>query len=557
MPQIPRYEPGQVSQQPTQAPAVRNLPNSLVRAQGAQGQALAGVGSTLFDIGLNEQRKADDTQLIGAVRGLTDWEVNTVDKPGEGALSKQGKDALGLPDTVLPGFDTARGTIESGLNDRVKTRFRAIADGRRSDVERKIYSHVSKQSDLMLAAETEAAQVSSLNAIAANYKDPQRVAAESDLLGLMVESSLDRMGASAAVKKAKREELTAVVQGTLLDKMLSEREYPEALAFFEANKGSLGVKADEYAAKVNQARLALAETTETDRILATHGVGPSAYTAARDIKDPIVRERVESRLDQTQARIERDASIRERNVRQGVTAAIESAPIGAPLDKIITPATRAALATQPGAIKAAEDRITQRIKGQEVVTKPPVYDMLDRMSRDPARKQEFMTADLSKFDYDLAPGDRETFAKRQKDLSDPAKSAQFATESDQINNAYDVLGVSQSGKQGRTTRTQFDQQYQAEKRAYVQQFNREPDAEARKKIIDSLMLPFAKRTTFLGIPSGTDQVRSFQINPAEADRITVPDADRTLIIEAYQSRTGKMPTQDQVMQAYVRKNASQ
>ncbi|MGH8523141.1 MAG: hypothetical protein ACREXY_02670, partial [Gammaproteobacteria bacterium] len=550
MPQVPQYESNQV---PTQVARPNFARSNFDAGPGVQaGRALAQLGDTLSSISLNEQRKADDTQLLEANRRLTQWEIEALDKPETGALSRRGKDAFGLPETILPAFDRQKSEIEAGMNARAKARFGAIAGNRRQDIERKLFDHVSREGDALNLAETKANRDLSLQEIAINYRDPKRVSDAMDLGWVGVHARMVREGKPPEEIKAAHSQWEAESLGTVLDQMLTSRD-PGAVAYFEQNRARLGVRADEYRQQVDQLSLQISSDAESTRIISTFGLGQQAYAEARKIADPKLKGQVLTDIDQEVARRDRLVSLDERNVRMQLSAAIEAAPIGTPLSQILSPADRAKAGRQPGLLQNAEARITQRIKGEEIVTNPKVYDDLDRMSRDPKRRQEFLTYDFSKHWDQIAPEHRKVFNERQKELSDPTKAAQFESESNQLALAYDELGINKTGDQGKNKETQelrvsFDQQYQAAKRTFVQQKGVAPGAEDIKKILDGMKMPFALQNKYFG----TEAVRSYQIGPEDQARKTVPDEYRAQIISAFLERKKRAPSNAEMLEAYAK-----
>lgn len=433
MPSVPSYEPNQV---PTQVARPNFARSNFDAGPGVQaGRALSQLGSTVLDIGLQEQRKADDTQLLEANRRLTQWEIETLDKPETGALSRRGRDAFGLPETILPAFDRQKSEIDAGMNARAKARFAAIAGNRRQDIERKLFDHVSREGDALNLAETKANQALSLQEIAINYRDPKRVSDAMDLGWAGLHARMMREGQPPEAIKAAHANWEADGLGTVLDQMLTSRD-PGAVAYFEQNRARLGVRADEYRQQVDQLSLQINSDAESTRIIGTFGLGQQAYAEARKIADPKLKGQVLTDIDQEVARRDRLVSLDERNVRMQLSAAIEAAPIGTPLSEILSPADRVKAGRQPGLLQAAEARITQRIKGEEIVTDQKVYDELHRMPPDALAK-----ADMSKYNDKLSPKDRDYFAQRQKDAQDPNKHGEIVTLQQQLTTYNEMLGI--------------------------------------------------------------------------------------------------------------------
>src|SRR5690606_18576603 len=216
--------------------------------------------------------------------------------------------------------------IVARLNPRIAQRFQALAAGRRDDIQKALFRHVSEQGDFILKSEAEAYEATSLAAIAANADDPERVAAAQDRLWASKLATLTRLGATPEIIRAERAGLEAKVHGTLLDQYLAARDYPKAIAYYEANREALGERADEYGKQIEQARLVYEETATADRLIAQFGAGPAAIAQAKLIEDPVLRERVESRIDREAARRERLRNEGERITREQAWAKLEQSP---------------------------------------------------------------------------------------------------------------------------------------------------------------------------------------------------------------------------------------
>lgn len=539
---VPRYDGGA---------AVQNLPGVRVQAfdtsagTNAIARGLQQVVGTVGDIAQREREKAEAAQLLDADRRLAEWETSTLYAPETGMLNRRGKDALGLPEQALPSLDKVISEAEQGLrSDSARTRFRQLAAGRRTDIERQLMRHVSAQSDVILKDETEAYEATALNAIGVHAQDPERVALETERLWAAKSVALERMGMPAEAIRAEQQATMQAVHGTVIDQLLSRNEYAQAIGYFEANRDALGDRADEYGRAVKQADYALKEASESDSIMREFGTGRAAIQAARRIEDPFLRDRVESRIDREAARREREQNEAERAVRETAWAKIEQAAPGADLYSVLTPRELANLSTMPGALSQMEGRMKQRLQGVEVQTDPRVFDQLHRLMDDP---QSFEQADLSTHYDKLAPQDRDYFRKAQASIRDPGKRADFASESQQFGLVFDELGVSRSGTKDAESRGLFERQYFAEKQAFTQQAGREPNADERQQMMRRLMLPFVRERTMWW----DDERRAFEIPAGEEGRFTLPREARQQIIDAWKRNGVETPSEQQIMETYI------
>lgn len=550
MPRVPQYDEGQVQQRNLPGAGFSDAPSA---AFGGQiGQALQRAAGVAQQIGEQEREKADTALLLQADRELSEWEVQTLHAPETGALNRRGKDALGLPDQLLPDYDSRVSAIAAKLNPRVAARFQALAAGRRDDVQKSLFRHVAAQSDYILEAEAAAYEQTAIANIAANADDPERVALEAERLWASQLATLTRMGAPAEAIKAKKQQVEQAVHSTLLDQRLARGDYAGAIAYYDQHREALGAKADEYGAQVRQARLVLEETTLSDDLIGRFGAGPAAMAQARLIEDPVLRKRVESRIDREANRRERLQQQGERAIREQAWAKVEGADPTADLYALLSPAELAHLSAMPGVLGQMESRMNARLNGLSVKTDPRVFDQLHRqIGTDP---QGFAQADLTKFYDKLAPADRDYFRKTQGAMADPKKVAEAATETQQLSTyVWGPLGVPQ-GPKGAEKRGAFMQAYFAEKEAFIAaNGGRAPNDRERKEMMQRLMLPFVKNDM---VPGWWDtERRAFEVPRGEEGNFRaagVPVADRQQIIDAFQRNRGRAPTELEIADLYRR-----
>lgn len=473
MPRVPSYEPNQV---PTQTARPNFARNNFDAGPAARtGRALSTVGSTLLDISLQEQRKADDTQLLEGNRNMSQWEIDNLDNPETGALAKKGKDALGLPDTILPAFDKRKSELAAGMNARAKARFIALADGRRQDIERKLFDHIGRQSEALNLAETEANESMALTEAAVNWRNPQRIETATDLGWAGRYARMNREGAPPEAIKVAREQWEGKVKGTVLDQMLANRD-PLALDFYKQNRAALGTAADDYAKQVDRLQLQINETAEADRIIDKFGTGPAALAAARNIADPVLREGVEGRVDRQGVREERFRAEGERQISALAWSAAQRVPLGGSLEDVLSPKQIVQIDRVAG-LRAGIDRELQRkLEGTATKTIPATYEFLQRLPPD-----ELAKVDLWKYRGQLDAAAWDYFQDLQKKAQDPKKHGEIVTLQQQLNTYSELLGI--TGENNNEKRGKFE-------RAATDALNTEQTAKGKP-------LSYAERQTVL------------------------------------------------------------
>lgn len=106
------------------------------------------VADTTFDLAMESKKRADRIVLQEARRNLSTWEETAIFDPNNGALTKRGKDAFTLPDTVMADYDkNSQKIFDSLANDQQREVFSEMAYERRSTINRTIQRHTRTEMD--------------------------------------------------------------------------------------------------------------------------------------------------------------------------------------------------------------------------------------------------------------------------------------------------------------------------------------------------------------------------------------------------------------------------
>lgn len=147
MANVPRYSDQQVQ--------ATGLPNVRVSDNGATPEAFgAGIGRGLADfaqvatqIADREREKADTASLMEAQKAFSDLDLELLNDPEKGAFAKQGKDAIGIQQTVLPEWDRRASDIIGKVPARVQAKAQQYAMQRRESAAERLMSHSLQQGD--------------------------------------------------------------------------------------------------------------------------------------------------------------------------------------------------------------------------------------------------------------------------------------------------------------------------------------------------------------------------------------------------------------------------
>lgn len=125
----------------------------------------------LFSMAKEAKGRADAVAVMEAQRKLDQWENDNIYNPNTGALSRRGKDAIGLPDKYDQNWEEGASEVWDSLaNDDQRYAFQKMADDRRQTVRRTLMQHERAQLDAYAKEQTSAAIESSLNR-AIQYSD--------------------------------------------------------------------------------------------------------------------------------------------------------------------------------------------------------------------------------------------------------------------------------------------------------------------------------------------------------------------------------------------------
>lgn len=113
MPVVPRSPETQVS--PSPVPGVRvPTPPAGMFDYGSGLRQVAGAAAEIYQA---EKRRADQVAVLDADNQLDTSKTTLLHDPKSGALTRRGKDALGIVDPTLDAFDRQAGTLQSGLTN--------------------------------------------------------------------------------------------------------------------------------------------------------------------------------------------------------------------------------------------------------------------------------------------------------------------------------------------------------------------------------------------------------------------------------------------------------
>lgn len=235
MPRVPIYNERQVAPRPIGEQRLDESasPAAFGAGLGRAAQQAAGV---FADVQRVETEKAERVALSEAEDGLKVFENSAVFDAENGAFSKKGKDAFGLPGQVLPGFDETASRIERGLgSERLKLAFREVIRNRRSMVERELDRHELSERDRYYDEQAVASIALSVES-AANYAgNAERVAREIVQQREVLADRAQRLGLSPQAAEQQRFTAESKTHQAVANALISRGSFNAASEYIVTN----------------------------------------------------------------------------------------------------------------------------------------------------------------------------------------------------------------------------------------------------------------------------------------------------------------------------------
>lgn len=213
----------------------------------APGRALQQFGATVGRVGGEVVDEMDRRQAVQEAfagrRALDDWERSEIYAEG-GAASKTGKDAFGLPETVLKSFDERAAKVAEGMSSpRGRKAFEELSIARRGQVGEWAAKHAMQQRQVYETAEFKADIESMRDRVVRMSSDPtpegrRQFAAEMEMgQGRIVAHMKGRSFPEQAIANAVKDFSSQAHEDVI--RSMQQSDPVGAKAYFEANKASI------------------------------------------------------------------------------------------------------------------------------------------------------------------------------------------------------------------------------------------------------------------------------------------------------------------------------
>lgn len=207
---------------PTPNVSARISPDQI---DGGMGKALGQIGQQFMDIAIKERDAADTTAVLEADRKLSQWQVGAL--YGEnGALTRKGKDTLGLPDETSKAFDSYYSEVAAGLtSDKQRMALSKLSADRKESMQRTLYQHSSSEMERHYDGEFKASIDTARSAAALAYGDPKKVDEELQRGAKIIAANAVRKGLGEEARTAAMRSWTSTVHRDVLVRLIDDDPY--------------------------------------------------------------------------------------------------------------------------------------------------------------------------------------------------------------------------------------------------------------------------------------------------------------------------------------------
>ncbi len=248
MPTVPRLTNQQVSATPLRT--VQRAPSNTGEVFQLAARTTQEVGSVFGEIRDREQLETDRASVLEADRMQGERENSLLFDPDNGAYSRQGKNALGVRQSVLEELDkNASQTLEGLTSPRAKRIFQQSWTERRQRVEQGLARHESQERQRYQDDEAAAGVNLAVEDASLRWNDPQAVQEslrkQQSIIGLQAE----RKGWSPEQRKQAELAAAEKTHTGVLGGMLAAQDYARAKSYLDENRGSFSPAMQQQADK--------------------------------------------------------------------------------------------------------------------------------------------------------------------------------------------------------------------------------------------------------------------------------------------------------------------
>ena len=573
MPKVPTYEAGQVrtrgvgqNQLSTNAPIDAFGGGAAVAGQA---KALDNVLGTANKMVVEYQDRANKLRTEEAeneaATKMSSLFSGSEEDGEEGAISKKGKDAIGVAGEYLPKFDQSVKEIASGLSNEVQREaFLRKAQGRRAIFAEQLNRHETAEVEKYEDQTTQAGIAISQDEAIKNYADPVMVGAALTRQRELIQDFAKAKGFSPEQTQAALTKSLSTTHSMIITQMLdsgTSGDTAKAKAYMDVMKGEMTGEDYTKISKAVDAGDLRAESMKTADAIMGKGLSQSqALAETKKIEDPKLREETTRRVRDDYA-AKTQAEQADKN--QVYQSSFDKIRLSKGNIDAVSPAAMAFMDADQ--VKALQNYASDQKAGKTAVTDPATYSEIITQSSVPALKDKFLQRDLL-VDFGngkLSMSDFQELTKAQASArkGDSQATSAFATKDEMIKSTLVQAGLPFSYQQDEKKQNEivgkFHQALNQTAEEYKKMHGKEPTGPELQKLMDNLVQEVEVFDKGI-IWDGTESKKRFQVDPTDRVmqvRITDPKKLTTIqkneIVDQLKSR-GIAVTNDNILKYYNR-----
>jgi len=538
MPVVPRYDQQQVQQ--AALPTVRVQQDAPIEAFGG-GRAVAGafeaaqgLTNTAMRIAVDERQKANDVSLGAGLAEAIKAKQRLLHDPENGALSKRGQNAFGLPETVNEQWQkTQEEILANAPNDDVRAALSKHLVNQGLDLNEKIQVHVGRERETYDSAVTQDLVQTSQNDALLNYNNPQRLGENINLMRAAIAKLGMRKG--VPVDHIMADEESKVHTG-VIEQYINAGQDRQAQAYFDKNRELFGPRIEQ-ATKLLESATMLGESQRaSDEILAKTGDLSTAMKMVKERfgEDPKLRQATERLVEQTYNLKERAENERSENQMDSVLKQLETSRGQFSLPN----SAYSSMKTKH--IQVFEERKRQILSGQDAPPNGPDYYNLRTMASDPVLQSDFKKMNLLEFATKMPATELHSLMEHQANLragngKSDAELGQFRTQNEVINSvlaANRIDGTNpKPGSDDAILVEKLRTQVERDAVQYAKDTNKKPDNAMIQKFAEQHLLKVTTEKDFFW---DSKKPRAL-LDPGETGSVQYKDIPKTEIFKIEQT----------------------
>lgn len=204
------------------------------------GEGIENAGDVLARHAEAAENMARQSQAMDAENKLQTLSLQLTHDPQNGAFTKQGQAAFGLSGQYMPQWNAgAQQIVDSVPDPRARLAVQAAAAHMGVGLTQQLDAHEIQQHQVFAARTAQDSVNIAEQASAANYNNPQILAANHDRIDAALTSIGQTQGWSADQVTAAKQEAFSRLHGNVIDRMLTDGKVQMASAYLKTNEGEM------------------------------------------------------------------------------------------------------------------------------------------------------------------------------------------------------------------------------------------------------------------------------------------------------------------------------